>query len=143
MKRSALPLLLSLLLLLFCACDNNAQNPSENAQNPENTSITESSQEEFYLDEALFGVWVSADEGERQMVESLFFYESGDMVIQLDYQGSPYGTLYGSYQVEGHSLICQITEGTTPYSVTYDYRIDGRMLILTDDDGPAEYLRTS
>ncbi len=143
MKRRFLLPLLILALLFLWACDNNAQNPSESAQFSENDSSQQGISQEFVADEALLGVWVSADEGERQMVETLYFYENGEMIIELDYQGAPYGTLYGTYSIDGHSLVCDITEGTAPYAVTYEYRIDGRMLILTDDDGPAEYLRTS
>lgn len=137
MKKTCVLLLLCLCLLLWAGCeDKNAQESSDNAQ-------SDAPSTELVIDQALLGVWVSADEGERNMVESLYFYENGSIVIELLYEGDPYGTLYGSYTVDGHNLLCDITEGTTPYKVNYEYRIDGRMLTLTDDDGPANYLRTS
>ena len=137
MKKFSFLLILCLCLLLCVGCkDKNAQDSSNNAQNEEET-VT------LVIDEALLGVWASAKEGSRDMVETLYFYENGAMIIELRYEGEPYGTLYGSYTIDGHMLRCDITEGTTPYKVDYEYRIDGRMLTLTDDDGPANYLRTS
>ena len=143
MKKKILLFGLSLSLLFLWACSNNAQNQSESDQASVNSEALPSSSQEVFLDEALFGVWASAHEGERGMVERLYFYESGELKIELDYEGSLYATLYGDYRVGDHSVLCSITEGASPYAVSYDYRIDGRTLILTDDDGPAEYLRTS
>lgn len=134
MKKILFILLICLCLLLWTGCDDKtAQESSNNAQSSSVLSI----------DPALLGVWSSADAGERDMVESLYFYENGSIIIEMVYQGSPYGTLYGTFTVDGHNIICDITEGAEPYEVTYEYRIDGRMLTLTDDDGPANYLRTS
>lgn len=148
MRKVVFALFLGLCLLFCGACDvENAQDSSDTAQSSEilgsDTESSNSPDPVLSIDPELLGVWVSADEGEREMVERLYFYENGSLVIELDYEGSPYGTLYGTYTVDGHSLLCDITEGTTPYQVTYEYRIDGRMLTLTDDDGPADYLRTS
>ncbi len=152
MKRSVAFLAAIICLFSLCACNvENAQDSSEIAQNSETGSqAPEETQIESVLftetgliDEALLGQWSSADGGERQMIEHLSFYENGSLVIELDYQGSHYGTLIGTFCVDGHNLLCSITEGTDPYQVIYEYRIDGRMLILQDDDGPAEYLRTS
>ena len=134
MKKILLIALACLCLLLWTGCD------SKNAQDSSNST---QSSAELSIDPALLGVWTGADPGEREMVESLYFYENGSVVIELSYEGSPYGTLYGTFTVDGHYIICDITEGTEPYQVTYEYRIDGRMLTLTDDDGPANYLRTS
>lgn len=134
-------LLLSVFALFcFTGCGEEALPPVS----AEDTASTEvSTQEIMTLPRELLGVWVSADEGERNMVETISFFEDGSMTVELKYQGSDYGKLYGSCTLEGHRLICSITDGASPYTVEYEFRIDGRMLILTDDDGPAEYLRTS
>ena len=134
-------LLLSVFALFcFIGCGEEALPPVS----AEDTASTEvSTQEIMTLPRELLGVWVSADEGERNMVETISFFEDGSMTVELKYQGSDYGKLYGSCTLEGHRLICSITDGASPYTVEYEFRIDGRMLILTDDDGPAEYLRTS
>ena len=134
MKKILLIALACLCLLLWTGCEN---------KNNQESSKTAQSSTELSIDPALLGVWTGADPGEREMVESLYFYENGSIIIELSYEGSPYGTLYGTFTVDGHYIICDITEGTEPYQVTYEYRIDGRMLTLTDDDGPANYLRTS
>lgn len=152
MKRSIAFIAVICCLFSLCACSvKNAQDSSEIAQSSEMTSqvLTEMQSESVlftetgWIDEALLGQWSSADGGERQMFEHLSFYENGSLVIELDYQGSHYGTLMGTFCVDGHNLLCSITEGADPYQVIYEYRIDGRMLILQDDDGSAEYLRTS
>lgn len=127
-------------LLCFAGCGEEALPPVSEAE-PSSTAF--STEEVMTLPQELLGVWVSADEGERQMVETISFYEDGSMTVELKYQGSDYGKLYGTCTLEGHRLICSITDGASPYTVEYEFRIDGRMLILTDDDGPAEYLRTS
>ena len=127
-------------LLCFAGCAEEALPPVSEA---EPSSTAASTEEVMTLPQELLGVWVSADEGERQMVETISFCEDGSMTVELKYQGSDYGKLYGTCTLEGHRLICSITDGASPYTVEYEFRIDGRMLILTDDDGPAEYLRTS
>lgn len=127
-------------LLCFVGCGEDALPPVSEA---EPSSTAASTEEVMTLPQELLGVWVSADEGERQMVETISFYEDGAMTVELKYRGSDYGKLYGTCTLEGHRLICSITDGASPYTVEYEFRIDGRMLILTDDDGPAEYLRTS
>lgn len=127
-------LLLVVSLLLCVGCEK------QPAQTEPSTEPTQSS---YTIPSELLGIWVSADGGDREMIERLYFYEDGSLIVELDYEGEPYGSLYGTFSVEGHTIHCDITEGTTPYQVSYDYRIDGRELILTDDDGPATYLRTS
>lgn len=131
--------LLTLLLSAGCADGENSTAPSSQTESIQ----TSSTEEVMTLPQELIGVWVSADEGERDMIETITFYEDGSMTVELKYQGSDYGTLYGSCTPEGHRIICSITDGASPYTVEYEYRIDGRELILTDDDGPAHYLRTS
>lgn len=131
-------ILLTLAALLLCVGCEKEITPTQPAD-----STAPSIGEVMTLPQELLGVWVSADEGERDMVETISFFEDGSMTVELKYQGSDYGMLYGSCTLEGHRLICTITEGASPYTVEYEFRIDGRMLILTDDDGPAEYLRTS
>lgn len=127
-------LLLCLTVLMGCE----AQPHSDTGGEPSQTEPTQ-----LQIPQELLGHWVSADEGERQMTESISFYENGSIVVELTYEGELYGTLYGSFTVDGHYIHCDITEGTAPYKVTYEYRIDGRELFLTDDDGIAQYLRTS
>lgn len=131
-----LPILLALLLIWGCG-DNAAERIDPSQTDP---SL---SQELMALPQELLGVWVSADEGERDMVETISFFEDNSLTVELKYQGENYGMLYGYCTIEGHRLTCHIQEGASPYTVEYEFRIDGRMLILTDDDGPAEYLRTS
>lgn len=137
MKRILLLLSLLALLLTWGCGTNETQSTMPSQTEPD------FSQELMALPQELLGVWVSADEGERDMVETISFFEDNSLTVALKYQGEDYGMLYGYCTIEGHRLTCHIQEGTTPYTVEYEFRIDGRMLILTDDDGPAEYLRTS
>lgn len=132
-------ILLSLLALLpVWGC---GEKTAESA--PPSQTVSDNSEEIMALPQELLGVWVSADEGERDMVETISFFEDNSFTVELKYQGSDYGMLYGHCTIEGHRLTCHIEDGASPYAVEYEFRIDGRMLILADDDGPAEYLRTS
>lgn len=134
MKRLGIILVLCLLL---CACGGGE---AETAA-PEETS--EEAQAALTIPEDLPGVWVSASAGELNMVETITFYENGEMMVSSVYHDSDMGTIFGTYGVRGHTIYCSITDGIDPYETTYEYQIDGRELTLTDDDGPAHYLRTS
>lgn len=125
-------LLLLLVLTLSTACGK--------AQTAGTTATKEAV---FTVPQELPGVWVSADAGTLQMTETITFYESGELMVSATYQGRDAGTIYGTYQVEFDTIYCSITEGAEPFDITYTFRIDGRELILTDDDGDAHYLRTS
>ena len=97
----------------------------------------------FSVPQDLPGVWVSADAGKLMLSETITFGEDGSLTVSGTYQGSDAGTVYGTYRVEYNRILCSITGGTTPFDVSYQFRIDGRELFLTDDDGEARYLRTS
>ena len=109
------------------------------------TAATEiaSEQTEYAIPQELPGVWASADAGKLMMSETITFGEDGSLTVSGTYEGSDMGTIYGTYRVEHNRILCDITGGTTPYQVSYAFRIDGRELVLTDDDGDATYLRTS
>lgn len=124
-------------LLVLCAGCSNTQQPSQT----DGTSSQES--EAVQIPQELIGVWVSADPGELDMVETITFAEDGAISVNLRYQGEDYSTIGGSYSVEGHTIVCHMTEGTSPFTTEYEYVIDGRMLSLIDAEGTADYLRTS
>ncbi len=129
---------LCLVLLLCVGC----QGESTQATTTEPTGTTTEATPTFIPAE-LLGSWVSATGGELEMVETITFGEDGTISVSAVYQGHDTGTIYGTYLVAGHSIYCNITEGTTPFTVEYDFRIDGRELTLTDAEGPAHYLRVS
>lgn len=124
MKRRLFLLLAALLLLCGCA--------------PEHAET-----EQAQLPPELLGVWVSASAGEREMVETITFGADGSLSVHLDYEGSDYSTIYGTYAVEGERVLCDITEGTTPFQVAYTYAVEGRELWLTGDSSTAHYLRSA
>jgi hypothetical protein len=126
---------LCLVLLLCAGCQKEDPATTEPAVT---TTLTPP-----FIPTELLGSWVSATGGELEMVETITSGEDGTMSVSAVYQGRDAGTIYGTYLVAGHSIYCNITEGTTPFSVEYDFRIDGRELTLTDADGPAHYLRVS
>lgn len=128
-------LILVFLLLLAVGC-------TEATQTAETTqAVTEETV--FSVPQDLPGVWASADEGQLMLSETIAFFDDGQMMVTGTYQGSDAGTVYGTYRVDGNEIFCDITGGTTPFQVTYTFRIDGRELILTDAEGDAHYLRTS
>ena len=134
MKR-LLCLILVFILLLCAGCSETAQT--------EPSTETAAEETVFSVPQDLPGVWTSASEGELKLYETITFSENGDLTISGTYQGSDAGTIYGTYRVDGNRIFCDITDGAEPFQVTYDFRIDGRELILTDAEGEARYLRTS
>lgn len=129
-------LILILGLLTAVGCSEAA--PSESLE--ESSALPETV---FSVPQDLPGVWVSASEGQLMLTETITFYENGDLTVSGTYQGSDSGTIYGTYYVDNDQIFCDITAGTTPFKVTYTFRIDGRELILSDAEGEAHYLRTS
>lgn len=142
MKR-VFPLFLAVLLLLT-ACGK--AKPAETTQPPSMeaaTTVPTVPSTQYGIPQDLPGVWVSADEGKLAMSETITFYENGELEVFAVYRGEKTATIYGTYRVQFNTIFCDITDGTEPFSVTYSFRVDGRELTLTDDDGDAHYLRTS
>ena len=130
-------LIILLLLSVLCAAGCR-QTPATETAAPPDTELTEGG-----IPQELPGVWTSASAGKLMMSETITFGEDGSLMVTGTYEGSDMGTIYGTYRVVFNTIFCDITEGTTPFSVSYSFYIDGRELVLTDDDGDATYLRTS
>ena len=131
-------LLIALLVLsVLCAAGCTA------TTEPEPTEVSVTGMPESAIPQELPGVWTSASAGKLMMSETITFGEDGSLMVTGIYEGSDMGTIYGTYRVVFNTIFCDITEGTTPFQVSYAFRIDGRELTLTDDDGDATYLRTS
>ena len=130
-------LILLLLLSVLCAAGCKQTPATEPTEAPV-TELTEGG-----IPQDLPGVWTSANVGKLMMSETITFGEDGSLMVSGTYEGSNMGTIYGTYRVVFNTIFCDITEGTTPFSVSYAFRVDGRELVLTDDDGDATYLRTS
>lgn len=131
-------LIVILLLALLCAAGC-----KQESQTPESTAAPVTEPIENAIPQELPGVWTSANAGKLMMSETITFGEDGSLTVSGIYEGSDMGTIYGTYRVVFNTIFCDITEGTTPFQVSYAFRIDGRELTLTDDDGDATYLRTS
>ena len=129
-------LILILGLLTAVGCSEAAPSESVEASSAPPETV-------FSVPQDLPGVWVSADAGKLMLSETITFGEDGSLTVSGPYQGSDAGTIYGTYRVEFNRILCSITGGAAPFDVSYQFRIDGRELILTDDDGEARYLRTS
>lgn len=132
---------LCLVLLLCAGCQSESTQATVTAEPSGESSVTTTAA--YFVPTELLGSWVSATGGELEMVETITFGEDGAISVSAVYQGQDAGTIYGTYLVAGHSIYCNITEGTTPFTVEYDFRIEGRELTLTDAEGPAHYLRVS
>lgn len=131
-------LLILLILSVLCAAGCTQAPATEESAAPPVTEMTEGG-----IPQDLPGVWTSANAGKLMMSETITFGEDGSLMVTGTYEGSDMGTIYGTYRVVFNTIFCDITEGTTPFQVSYSFRIDGRELVLTDDDGDATYLRTS
>lgn len=130
--------LIAILLLAVLCAIGCTQTPA-----PEATEMSVTGLPESGIPQDLPGVWTSANAGKLMMSETITFGEDGSLTVTGTYEGSSMGTIYGTYRVVYNTIFCDITEGTTPFQVSYAFRIDGRELTLTDDDGDATYLRTS
>ena len=135
---------LLLLCVLFVGCETAADSAESSTQIPSEAPQTlPDASDEPEIPQDLPGVWVSADAGKLMLSETITFGEDGSLTVSGTYQGSDAGTVYGTYRVEYNRILCSITGGTTPFDVSYQFRIDGRELYLTDSDGEAHFLRVS
>ena len=129
---------LTLLLALFLTgCGKKAPTP------PVETVLPESTVETSPVPPMLIGMWRSLDPGELDMVETIEISEDGNISVNCTYQGQDAGTIYGTYYVTGEFLHCDMTANGAPYIIDYRFEIDGRELVLYDDDGAANYIKVS
>ena len=135
MKKLWIPLLL--LALLLTGCGKKTPTP------PVETVLPESTVETSPVPPMLIGMWRSLDPGELDMVETIEISEDGNISVNCTYQGQDAGTIYGTYYVMGDFLHCDMTANGAPYIIDYRFEIDGRELVLYDDDGAANYIKVS
>lgn len=136
MKRYIFPILL--ILLLCCTGCTDGRTTETTA--PTDTAATDAD----FIPAELVGTWTSASGGELDMTETFTFNEDGTLSAYAIYRGTETPTVGGTFTVSGHTLLCEVSEGVNePYTVTYEFRIDGRELYLTDDEGDSHFLRVS
>ena len=109
----------------------------------EPTQATTVAAEDLQLPRGLEGNWTSATVSDRGYSESITFNADGSLLVESLKNGKVENTIYGKFYLEGNKIVFEITAGATPYKDYFEYTLDGRELYLTDDDGPAHYLRTS
>lgn len=139
MKR--LLILLILLSLLLTACGK-TELPPVNTEEPSQSQNTEIAETEP-VPPMLIGAWRSLDPGELDMVETIEFFEDGSMSVNCTYQGQDAGTIYGTYTITNGILHCDMIANDAPYIIDYQFLIDGRELILTNEDHEANYIKVS
>ena len=92
---------------------------------------------------ALIGMWRNAgqySEG-RDFVETMTLNEDGSCTIHLDYQGEDYQTLSGSYEVKNGVLYTDLDTENGRMQRSFQYTIDGRELILQNEQKSVTYIR--
>lgn len=125
-----------ILTALLCAGCSKEESKNESTQPTESTAMGQ-------LPRGLEGEWMSASAGERGYTESIIFSADGSLTVSSLKDGVVEQTIYGTFYVDGNKIVFHITEGTTPYQNEFEYTLSGRELFLIDNDGPAQYLRTS
>ena len=88
---------------------------------------------------ALTGIWVNEgqySEG-HDFVETMTLLDDGTLLVHLDYQGSPYADLTGTWIAENGSLTFTLEDGTVR---VYEYRRSGIYLTLTGNGKTVEYI---
>jgi len=123
---------------LLTGCSNETPEATEATTEPAAASDVPAQ-----LPRGLEGNWVSATVSDRGYSESITFNADGSLIVESLKNGKVENSIYGKFTVEGHQIVFEIIGGTTPYTSSFDYTLDGRELYLIDDDGPAHYLRTS
>ena len=139
MKR--LLILLALLALLLTACGKKETPVVIPAEPADANRVTEALTEA--VPPMLIGAWRSLDPGELDMVETIEFFEDGNMSVNCTYQGQDAGTIYGTYTITNGILHCDMVANGAPYIIDYQFLIDGRELILTNEDNEANYIKVS
>ena len=91
---------------------------------------------------ALTGIWVNAGQysAGRDFVETLTLNEDGTALVHLDYQGSPYADLAGTWTADGTTLSVDFTDPGTRDRV-YTYALTETTLKLSGGGKDAEYVR--
>ncbi len=130
-------ILFLLLTLLLTGCGKTTPTPPVETVPPESTTETSP------VPPMLIGAWRSLDPGELDMVETIEFFEDGSISVNCTYQGKDAGTIYGTYYIMEEFLHCDMTANDAPYILDYRFEIDGRELVLYDDDGAANYIKVS
>ena len=135
MRRGFLILTVLCLLALLCGCTARKNNPPSDAPAQTAFSSDAPAQADF-----LPGVWVNAgrySEG-RDFVETLTVGSDGTVKVHLDYQGSPYADLTGTWQRVGAHLSFRMSDGSIR---DYEYAASERALTLTGGGKTVEYQR--
>ena len=131
----ALAALTLVLLLAGCAA------PGSRAET-EAMPVTEAPAEDGEA-AALIGMWRNAgqySEG-RDFVETMTLNEDGSCTIHLDYQGEDYQTLSGSYEVKNGVLYTDLDTENGQMQRSFQYTLDGRELILQNEQKSVTYIR--
>ena len=91
---------------------------------------------------SLLGTWVNVgqySEG-RDFVETMTLRIDGTVTVNLEYQGSDYATLEGTWRTETEILTIDFTDPNVR-DRTYTYTLSGDTLILAGDEKTVEYSR--
>lgn len=136
MKRMITAVLLIAMLLCGCTA-NNAEKPK---QQPEESATQ---QESHITDNPLLGTWINTGTYENggAYEEILTVCDDGTVIVTLNYQGTYYTTLTGTYVLAANCFSVTIDSVDEPFSTDYHYAVDGRQLTLTDFKGTYTYLR--
>ena len=115
---------LALLCLLLAACGE-AEAPATEPAAP-----------------SLVGVWVNAGQYSdgHDFVETLTLAADGTVTVHLEYRGSDYATLTGSWSEENGVLRVDFTDPNTKDRV-YAYTVTDTTLVLTGDGKDVSYTR--
>ena len=90
----------------------------------------------------LAGVWVNAGQYSdgHDFVETLTLAADGTVTVHLEYRGSDYATLTGSWSEENGVLRVDFTDPNTKDRV-YAYTVTDTTLVLTGDGKDVSYFR--
>lgn len=133
-------LLLAVLVLLVAGCTAKPQ-PTPETQPPQTELPTQPKQ--FSDDPDIAAVWVNGGttpDGE-EYVETMTLLEDGRAIVSMQYQGSDYESLFGTYTAL-NSVLTVFIDDEVPYQQTYQYELDANVLTLYDSEKTVTYRRS-
>lgn len=149
MHKKMICLLLASILLLCGGCSiSGTEQKSTTAAKTEATPQQQNTQadiqpQQFSDDAEIAAVWVNAGQYSdgKDFVETMSLLSDGTAIIAMEYQGSDYETLFGTYTALQGVLTVYI-EADEPYQRTYQYERDANVLTLYGNDKTVTYRRS-
>lgn len=144
MKKNIVCVLLVLLVLSFFGCGTQTQEETTLSETTQTTQQPAETQPAHFTDDPqIAAVWINSGQYSdgHDFIETMSLLSDGSAMIHMDYQGSDYETLFGTYTARQGVLTVYI-EADEPYQRQYQYELDANILTLYGQDKTVVYRRS-